>query len=71
MIKPFDVASPTEIDVLRHIYDHISDAVRPGVETAQLEELVSDLLKQTGAEGYFKGYRGFPTFISASSITRF
>ena len=57
---------PTEIDVLRQIYEQISIAVRPGVETAQLENLVADILDKTGAEGYFKGYRGFPNYISAS-----
>jgi methionyl aminopeptidase len=65
-MKPFDIVIPDEIDVLRHIYKHISDAIRPGIETAQIELLVGDLLKQTEAEGYFKGYRGFPNFISAS-----
>lgn len=65
-LKPFELVNPSEIDVLRHIYDHISDALRPDVETIQLEELVSDLLKQTNAEGYFKGYRGFPNYISTS-----
>jgi methionyl aminopeptidase len=65
-MKPFDMANPTEIDVLRHSYDHISDAVQRGIATAQLEALVTELLKQTGAEGYFKGYRGFPNYIGAS-----
>ncbi len=40
--------------------------IRPGVTTAELEELATKLIRERDAEPAFKGYRGFPGYICAS-----
>ncbi|HEV2777768.1 MAG TPA: type I methionyl aminopeptidase [Actinophytocola sp.] len=44
----------------------LADAVRPGVSTAQLDELAEQSIRDAGAVPSFKGYHGFPASICAS-----
>lgn len=65
-LRPFDSKNANAADVLRHVYTHVSRFIRPGVTTEDVEMLVARLIDQTKAEGYFKGYRGYPAYIGAS-----
>jgi len=44
----------------------VGDAVRPGVTTAELDELAEATIGDAGAKPAFKGYHGFPATICAS-----
>lgn len=44
----------------------LRETVRPGVTTAELDELAEKKIKAAGAEPAFKGYYGFPASICAS-----
>jgi methionyl aminopeptidase len=43
-----------------------SEAARPGVTTAQLDQLARDVLDKRGARSNFLGYHGFPAVICTS-----
>jgi len=36
------------------------DIIKPGVTTAQINDLIADLIRKKGARPAFKGYRGYP-----------
>jgi len=42
------------------------DAVKPGVSTAELDEIAEEVIRSHGAVPSFKGYHGFPATICAS-----
>ena len=44
----------------------IGEAIRPGVTTAELDELAEELIRSRGGVPTFKGYRGFPRSICSS-----
>ncbi|MDZ4064138.1 MAG: type I methionyl aminopeptidase [Coriobacteriia bacterium] len=44
----------------------VGEAVRPGVTTADLDELAEEVIRSAGARPAFKGYHGFPATICAS-----
>jgi methionyl aminopeptidase len=44
----------------------VTDAVKPGVSTAELDELAEQTIRDAGAVPSFKGYHGFPATICAS-----
>lgn len=44
----------------------VGEAVRPGVTTAELDELAEEVIRSAGARPAFKGYHGFPATICAS-----
>jgi methionyl aminopeptidase len=44
----------------------VGDAVRPGVTTAELDEVAIAVISDAGAKAAFKGYHGFPATICAS-----
>lgn len=44
----------------------MTDAVRPGITTAQLDALAAGVLERRGATSSFLGYHGFPAVICAS-----
>jgi len=65
--------SPAEIDkmarageILAQTMDAIEANVRPGVSTAELDQLAERFIRARGATPTFKGYRGFPGSICAS-----
>lgn len=44
----------------------LRDALRPGVSTAELDQVAEQIIRKAGATPSFKGYRGFPASICAS-----
>jgi methionyl aminopeptidase len=65
--------SPAEIAIMREggsilgrALDEMSDAVKPGVTSLDLDRLFEEALARAGAAASFKGYRGFPASICAS-----
>src|SRR5271168_3090681 len=44
----------------------LQSRIRPGVSTAELDELAERFIRSRGGEPTFKGYRGFPGSICAS-----
>ena len=44
----------------------LEDAVRPGITTADLDELAESFIRDNGGRPAFKGYRGFPASICPS-----
>ncbi|MFL6142381.1 MAG: type I methionyl aminopeptidase [Labedaea sp.] len=44
----------------------MTEAVKPGVSTAELDELAEQTIRDAGAVPSFKGYHGFPASICAS-----
>jgi methionyl aminopeptidase len=44
----------------------VTGAIRPGVTTGELDQLVEDLVQKRGARPAFKGYHGYPASICAS-----
>jgi len=48
----------------------LADAVRPGITTAELDEIGEDVIRSRGAEPSFLGYRGYPkaTCISVEEV---
>ncbi|GJM44262.1 MAG: methionine aminopeptidase [Gemmatimonadota bacterium] len=65
--------SPTEFELMRHpgkivggAHRKVREAVRPGITTQELDQLVEDFIREQGGEPAFKGYRGFPASVCAS-----
>jgi methionyl aminopeptidase len=52
--------------VVAEMHDRIREAIRPGVTTAQLDRIGSDVLDRRGARSNFLGYHGYPAVICAS-----
>jgi methionyl aminopeptidase len=65
--------SPVQIEKMRQngrllasCLDKLCAHVAPGVDTAYLDELAEQIIRQSGAVPAFKGYNGFPSTICAS-----
>jgi methionyl aminopeptidase len=65
--------SPEEIEkmaasgaILARVLQMLRAKARPGVTTADLDEVAERFIRSQGAEPAFKGYRGFPGSICAS-----
>lgn len=65
--------SPREITQMRGagrvvaaVLDEVGKNVRPGITTAELDDIAVSEVKKRGAEASFKGYRGFPASICTS-----
>ncbi len=65
--------SPQEIDLMRRAgritamtVERLMGEVRPGVTTADLDEIAEKIIRGVGAVPSFKGYRGFPASICTS-----
>ncbi len=65
--------SPREIAYMRDagrvvaaVLDEVAKRVRPGITTAELDDIAVSELKKWGAEASFKGYRGFPASLCTS-----
>lgn len=59
--------SPQEIERMRkagqvvaQAFDAVRDHIRPGVRTAELDEVIERVIAAAGCVPSFKGYRGFP-----------
>lgn len=52
--------------VVRGCLDLLSEAIRPGVTTKELDKLAEEYIRGEGGVPTFKGYRGFPGSICAS-----
>ena len=51
------------------VLDAMREAVKPGVSTAELNDLAEKIIAREGAKPAFKGYAGFPATICASINT--
>ncbi|HVB37291.1 MAG TPA: type I methionyl aminopeptidase, partial [Vicinamibacterales bacterium] len=65
--------SPAEIERMRpagrivgEVLAELREAVRPGVTTAELDEIAERRIRRAGAVPAFKGYHGYPATICAS-----
>ncbi|WP_130345833.1 type I methionyl aminopeptidase [Herbihabitans rhizosphaerae] len=68
-----EVKSPGELDAMRaagivvaKALAAMTEAARPGVSTADLDEIAEQIIADAGAVPSFKGYHGFPASICAS-----
>ncbi len=52
--------------VVARVLQILSENVKPGVTTGELDELARQELKRCGAKSSFKGYRGYPANICVS-----
>ena len=52
--------------VVAEMHDATREAIRPGVTTAELDRVASDVLYRRGARSNFLNYHGFPAVICAS-----
>ena len=52
--------------LLAAVHDRLRESARPGVTTAQLDEIAEEFIRGEGGVPTFKGYRGFPGSICAS-----
>ena len=65
--------SPRELALMRRagrivarVLDRFREVVRPGITTAELEEVALQIIEREGGIPSFKGYRGYPAAICAS-----
>src|SRR2546427_10312232 len=65
--------SPEEIERMRVAgrvtaltVERVTDAVRPGITTADLDQIAERSIRAEGCTPSFKGYRGFPASICTS-----
>ena len=52
--------------VVADTLDALREALRPGITTAELDQVAEKVIRDRGATPSFKGYRGFPASICAS-----
>jgi methionyl aminopeptidase len=71
--RMIEIKTSAELDAMRgaglivaRALELLADAVRPGVSTAELDELAEQTIRDAGAVPSFKGYHGFPASICAS-----
>lgn len=67
------IKSPEEIQImakggqiLAQIMRELSEMVRPGITTQEIDKVAQDLVLRSGAEPAFKGYQGFPATLCTS-----
>ena len=70
---PINIKNGAEIRRMREagrvvalIHGRIQDAIRPGITTAELDNVARETLADVGAVSSFLGYHGFPGHICAS-----
>ncbi len=71
--RGIEIKSKKEIEIMRQsgkivatVLKEISDLVKPGMTTADLDEYAEKRIREMGATPSFKGYYGFPASICAS-----
>lgn len=52
--------------IVGRVLDELSEAIRPGVTTGELDEMAEALIGDLGGVPSFKGYHGYPACICAS-----
>lgn len=52
--------------IVAECFDIMSEAVRPGTKTVELERRIVSHIEKRGAASAFKGYRGYPAFTCIS-----
>ena len=52
--------------VVARVLEKVGGLVRPGVSTLELDEVAEAMIRESGAEPAFKGYRGYPATVCAS-----
>jgi methionyl aminopeptidase len=70
---PIQIKTPGQIAVMReaglvvsHTLDVLTDAVEPGITTADLDDIAEREIRGAGAVPSFKGYHGYPATICTS-----
>jgi methionyl aminopeptidase len=53
-------------EILVECFVKIAEALRPGVETRELDRIAEEFIRSRGAVPAFKGYQGYPASICAS-----
>jgi methionyl aminopeptidase len=68
-----EIKSPREIDAMRQsgrivgtVLRILSERIRPGMKTKELDAIAEKEMKKLGAESSFLGYRGFPANLCVS-----
>jgi methionyl aminopeptidase len=68
-----EIKSPREIDAMRRsgrivgtVLRILSERIRPGMKTKELDAIAEKEMKKLGAESSFLGYRGFPANLCVS-----
>lgn len=71
--RMIELKAPAELEAMRAAglvvaaaLKNVSEAVRAGVSTAELDEIAEQTIRDAGAVPSFKGYHGFPASICAS-----
>ncbi|NDJ15936.1 type I methionyl aminopeptidase [Myxacorys almedinensis] len=71
--RGIEIKSPQEIEIMRQaakivaiVLKEISEMVRPGMTTADLDAHAEKRIREMGATPSFKGYHGFPASICSS-----
>lgn len=47
-------------EVLKKVFLKVKPVVKPGITTGEMDALAEKIIRESGAEPAFKGYRGFP-----------
>ena len=71
--RMIELKAPAELEAMRaaglvvaSALKNVTEAVRAGVHTAELDEIAEQTIRDAGAVPSFKGYHGFPASICAS-----
>jgi len=71
--RMIEIKSPAELEAMRaaglvvaRALAEVTAAAKPGVSTAELDEIAEQTIRDAGAVPSFKGYHGFPASICAS-----
>jgi methionyl aminopeptidase len=71
--SPIQIKTPGELTAMReaglvvsHTLDVLTDAVEPGISTADLDAIAAREISAAGAAASFKGYHGYPATICTS-----
>jgi len=73
IVKGINIKNDKDIDAMRQageivatILGILSNHVKPGIKTKELDNIAARELKKRGAKASFKGYRGFPASLCVS-----
>jgi methionyl aminopeptidase len=73
LFERVEIKTPEQVDLMRraglvvgHTLELLRDSVRPGMTTADLDEIAEDAIRSAGATPSFLGYHGFPASICTS-----